>query len=264
MSCLKLFLLSVFGGFLTTAAAHAASYDDLPVKVVLFPFREVVLSARVDGVIAVHQKRNGERFRKGELLLRLDDRHCRNELMKAEAAFLEAKSTAEFSRKVMEDNRKLFRQDMQSELEMRKKELEVTVAESRRTVAEANREEAAMQLDYCSVKAPFEGRVERLFTKEYESVRTGQPLLSILDDDRLLGVMNLPSSLLGTTKPGGKVTIRIKENGQTVSGTIFEIAGRADHRSETFEVKALIDNSGHLLNAGMTGILVDKETAHGK
>ena len=39
------------------------------------------------------------------------------------------------------------------------------------------------------------------------------------------------------------------------SGVVHEIAARADHRSETFEIKALIDNADHILTAGMSGVL---------
>ena len=68
--------------------------------------------------------------------------------------------------------------------------------------------------------------------------------------------MNLPTSKLSGTKIGQTVTVKINETGKAVSGKVFEIAGKADHRSETFEVKVLLDNKDHLMKAGMSGILL--------
>ena len=50
--------------------------------------------------------------------------------------------------------------------------------------------------------------------------------------------------------------IRITENAKTVTGEIYEISPRADHRSETFEIKVLVDNHSHVFKAGMSGVLV--------
>jgi hypothetical protein len=68
--------------------------------------------------------------------------------------------------------------------------------------------------------------------------------------------MNLPTNKLAATYRGQEITIKINETRQSVTGKVFEIAGRADHRSETFEVKVLLNNDTHKMKAGMSGILV--------
>ena len=86
--------------------------------------------------------------------------------------------------------------------------------------------------------------------------RGGQPVLSIIDDNQLLAVLNLPLVSLPKVKIGLPVTIKITENGRMVTGEVYEIASRADHRSETFEIKVKIDNIEHQFKAGMSGILI--------
>ena len=110
-------------------------------------------------------------------------------------------------------------------------------------------------MTYCTLKAPFAGRVEKILTREFETVRNGQPILSIIDDNRLLAVLHLPSADLPKIGLGDPVRLRINETGTVASGVVHEIAARADHRSETFEIKALIDNADHILTAGMSGVL---------
>ena len=113
-----------------------------------------------------------------------------------------------------------------------------------------------LHLQFCVIKAPFDGTVEKLLIREYEMVRSGQPVLSIIDDNQLLAVMNLPTTEMSKIRIGLPVTIRIAENGRTVTGDVYEIASRADHRSETIEIRVRIDNSSHLFKAGMSGVLV--------
>ena len=54
------------------ALAADDAYRALPVKAVLFPMREAVLSSRIDGVIIRYRFAPGERFKEGEPLLELD------------------------------------------------------------------------------------------------------------------------------------------------------------------------------------------------
>ena len=231
-------------------------YNALPVKAVLFPIREATLSTMIDGMIAKYNFRAGERFRKNDVLLTIDDRRYRNELNRADSQIREAELGVKFARQKLEDNERLFKNDLQSELELQKSRFDYDVALERLQAAKVNRDYAALLLQFCVIRAPFQGIVEKLLTREFEMVRNGQPVLSIIDDNQLLAVLNLPSTSLSKVKIGLPVSIRVSENGRTVSGNIYEIASRADHRSETFEIKVLIDNSAHQFKAGMSGVLV--------
>ena len=237
------------------ALAADDAYRALPVKAVLFPMREAVLSSRIDGVIIRYRFAPGERFKEGEPLLELDRQERENQFKRAAAALKEGRGNLDFARKQLEDFSVLFKESLQSELEVKRKELELQIAESRFDTAEAERDNAALQLTYCTLKAPFAGRVEKILTREFETVRNGQPILSIIDDNRLLAVLHLPSADLPKIGLEDPVRLRINETGTVASGVVHEIAARADHRSETFEIKALIDNADHILTAGMSGVL---------
>ena len=71
-----LFLLLAFW----VLPAADMTYDSLPVKVVLFPFREAILSTQIDGVVVKYKFRGGERFKKSDVLLKLDDKKYNNDL----------------------------------------------------------------------------------------------------------------------------------------------------------------------------------------
>ena len=230
--------------------------DSLPVKVVLFPFREAVLSTQIEGTIVSQEFRQGERFKKGDVLVRLDERKYKDELQKAEAAVKEAELNIKFTEQKAKDNQRLFSDGLQSDIEVKRSLFEADLAKVRLNAVLAMLNDARRNLAACTLKAPFDGTVEVLLAKNFETVRNSQPILGIIDDTRLLAVMNLSTSKLATTSRGDPVTVRINETGKEVRGTVFEIAGKADHRSETFEIRALLDNGENKMKAGMSGILV--------
>lgn len=256
----SLFLLLAF---LVLPAADM-TYDSLPVKVVLFPFREAILSSQIDGVVVKYNFRGGERFKKSDVLLTLDDKKYNNDLQRMRSLMKEAELNANYTRQKWEDNKRLFKEDLQSEIEVIKSELDAKVGAERYQTAQINYADALLQLAFCTIRAPFDGTVEKLLTREFETVRSGQPLISIIDDNQLLAVMNLPTAELPKIKIGIPVTFKVHENGKTVTGSVFEIAGRADHRSETIEIKVLIDNAEHHFSAGMSGTLMKVGDGNGK
>lgn len=247
--------LALICGILPLGGAEN-DYNALPVKAVLFPIREATLSTMIDGMIAQYHFRAGERFKKNDVLFRIDDRRYRNELNRAESQIREAALGVRFAKQKLDDNERLFKSDLQSELELQKSRFDHDVAMEREQSAKVSRDYAALLLQFCVIRAPFSGTVEKLLTREFEMVRSGQPVLSIIDDTELLAVLNLPSVSLTKVKIGLPVTVKITENGKTVTGNIYEIASRADHRSETFEIKVKIDNRKHEFKAGMSGILI--------
>ena len=249
---------------LLSLSAAEADYAALPVKVVLFPFREATLSTQIDGVIVKYNFRGGERFKKSDVLLMLDDQKNRIELQRAEALLREAALNVAFMKQKLADNERLYKNDLQSEIEVVRSKFDYSVAVERQQVAAFNRDDAALHLLFCTIRAPFDGTVEKLLTREFETVRNGQPVLSIIDDNQLLAVMNLPSRQLTSAYIGMPVTVRIMENNKVVTGDVYEIASRADHRSETFEIKVRIDNRKHLLKAGMSGVLVKIGAGNGQ
>ncbi len=256
----SLFLLLAF---LVLPAADM-TYDSLPVKVVLFPFREAILSTQIDGVVVKYNFRGGERFKKSDVLLKLDDKKYNNDLQRMRSLMKEAELNANYTRQKWEDNKRLFKEDLQSEIEVIKSELDAKVGAERYQTAQINYADALLQLAFCTIRAPFDGTVEKLLTREFETVRSGQPLISIIDDNQLLAVMNLPTVELPKIKIGIPVTFKVHENGRVVTGSVFEIAGRADHRSETIEIKVLIDNADHHFSAGMSGTLMKVGDGNGK
>ncbi len=210
-------------------------------RVVLFPFREAVIASRMDGVVEKCHFRAGEKFEAHAVLAELDSRRFAIDLKRATEQY-------DFTKKAFDDQKNLYEKNFTSDFEYRKAEHELNNSKNLL-------DEAKLNFTFCTIKAPFTGRVEEILTREYETVRSGQPLLKVIDDNQLLAVMNVPMSDLSKYKMDSPVKISLPDNRLNAVAKVYEIMPRADHRSETIQIKALIDNKDGKYTAGMTGIL---------
>lgn len=243
-----------FAGILsvcTTLLCGAFAYEH-PVKVVLFPYKEAVLVAQVDGTINKYYFRVGQSFKEGDQLLAFDETPYRIELQRVTARREEIRVQLKLAQETYLSQKQLFEQDFQSKLEFQRREAEFEALKARLKSAEADCAEAELRVSYCKRKAPFDGRIEQIMCREHETVRNGQPLFRIIHDKKLLAVMNIPISEL---KPIG-AKLQFVFGGKTVSGSIYEVSPQADHRSGTIEIKALVSNIDSALTCGMTGELL--------
>lgn len=215
------------------------------VKAVLFPFREAVIAARAESTLLPYRFKLGEPFKAGEVLTALDDSRYALEVRRAT-------EQADFARAVFEDRKQLRAKNFTSDYELKKAEFDLSVAES--SLADAK-----LNLSYCIVKAPFAGKLAEIRTQEYETVRPGQPLFRIIDDNRLLAVMNVPLNDVALTTVGNPVVVSVSGMDRKAKGTVYEVAPQADHRTGTVRIRVLIDNGDGKLRAGMTGELIHDE-----
>ncbi|HBC87892.1 MAG TPA: hypothetical protein DCZ94_13130 [Lentisphaeria bacterium] len=261
----SLFVLLVISGF-TFLPFHLSGTEPPPaakeesrgelVKTVLFPFKEAILSSMVETSIRTHKFKEGERFKKGDVLVDLNDDAFKQKLIKAKSACLEAKSGLAFADKNLIRTKDLNKRGLQGLQDVERSELELDIANSKQMFQDANLQLSQQDLDNCYVAAPFSGRVVKKMVQEHEFVRVGQPMLQIIDDNQLLAVMHLPSSERNKIKLGENHSVQIDETGTVHEGAIYEIAGEIDAGSRTFEIKLLIDNKDSSLTAGMTGRLI--------
>ena len=224
--------LFLFGNILLVFANDA-------VKAVLFPYREAVISARVESVLEPWEFRIGESFKKDAVIINLNDRNYALRLQQAEQQM-------DYLNAVYQDKKELRAKNFTSDFELKKAEFEFKQAENDYSLALLN-------FSYCQIKAPFAGKIVEFMTQEYETVRAGQALLRIIDDSFLFAVMNIPQKKL----PQIGSVVKIALDGKVVEGKFYEIAPKADHRTDTVKVRVLIDNSKGQFRAGMTGELIN-------
>ncbi|CAA7623553.1 Membrane-fusion protein (fragment) [Magnetospirillum sp. LM-5] len=198
-----------------------------------------MLSTQINAIIAEMSFRAGDRFRKGDTLVRFD---CAVQ----KAQYQRAQAEVSAARKTLTIKKELLRLSTVSPLD-------VQLAEAEVAKSEADLAQATAITAMCQVKAPFDGRVIEAKAHAHESYSSGQPLLSIVDDTSLEVEVIIPSSWLTWVKAGASFKIKIEENGQTVTGTVSKLGARIDQVSQTIKVYGSLGPRAGTLIPGMTG-----------
>jgi membrane fusion protein, multidrug efflux system len=133
-------------------------------------------------------------------------------------------------------------------------ELEVTVAAAAADKARSQVTLRRSQLAYCSVAAPFRGRVARLRVKSAESVQSGQPLVDLVNATTLKAQIFVPAAWVTWLRPGTPLAITAN-NGQSYQAKVAKLNSRIDGVSQQLELEALIEN-GEGLVPGMIGVAI--------
>lgn len=210
-------------------------------QVFLDPLYRTRLYAEINVPIIKIYKRMGDSFDQDDVLLVFDNRVFEGAHLKAEAALVKAQTE-------LEGKSKLYQDDITSLFELKEAEANVATAKADLLAAKKN-------LDASIIKAPYKGKVVTLYIEEHELPQQGKELIEIVDDEKLIAKLLLPSRLLPKLKKGQKLTIHIKETGEDATAEITRISPVIDPTSSTIKIEAEIDNSEGNLHAGMIGTI---------
>lgn len=204
--------------------------------------QETTLSSQMAGKIRKLSTGLGEAVRKGAHLIEFD---CSEQQAQVEAARAEYRGARETH---------LARLRLQALGAAG--ELEVAVAAAAADKARGQLDVRRAQLAYCTVQAPFSGKVARLRVKAAESVSVGQPLMDLVNTASLKAQMFVPASWTAWLEPGARLTIQIRETGQSFAARVSKLNSRVDGVSQQLELEAEIEKRDGDLLPGMVGYAV--------
>lgn len=235
-------LLLAFGA----AAADAPPAPSVPpagqdarARVLVSALQEATLYSEIAARVARLPVRDGYPFKKGDLLAAFDCSLFQAQMDKAHAALSGAEKT-------LESNRKLAALKSVGELE-------IALAEAEVDKARAELRATRVQVDRCTIRAPYNGRVVELKANEHESVPAGRELLTILDDSSFELELIIPSPWLAWLREGQRFELEMDETGRRYRAKITRIGARIDPVSQSIKVKGAIDGPTEGLLAGMSG-----------
>jgi len=238
------FLLSVNASAQTAATGQILKADPAApatvVRALLVPATESVISSQLSVQIVKIAVEEGQRFKKGTLLVKYECAENRAEAQKARAE-LDAASKTQLS------NERLLQYKAINRLEV-----EISKANVNRAKAQLNLMNARVR--HCSIIAPYAGRVGKLDANLYDTVTVGQPVIEILDDSRLKMELYVPSYWLSWIKKDQEFSVKIDETGKTYPAQVQGLGSRVDPVSQTIAVYAEIAGKHPELLAGMSGV----------
>jgi len=208
---------------------------------------QATLASQVQGRISRLPVKEGQRFKKGALLVALDCSKYEAELASTQAEYRGKK-------KIYENNLRLSEHQAVGHLE-----LEVSQAEAEKSLAAVKA--AQVNVSGCTVRAPFSGRVVKTIVNEHENVFPNDQLISLLDDSQLEIELILPSKSLAWLKIGTAFEYQVDETGRQYPAVVQDIGATVDPASQTLKIKGVFSAKPEHVLAGMSGTALFAEPA---
>lgn len=240
VSCLPAAQANEVDPLLTSSVNEAAQpHRDNQARGILLAVDQATLSSDLPGRIVEMPFREGEAFKKGDLLVRFDCAIYQAQLTASQAAARAAE--AELSQ-----NQQL------AQLKSVGKHA-VSLSAAHLAQAQAESQVYQIQVNRCRITAPFDGQVVKRRAQVYESVAQGSPVLDVVNNHRLEITLLIPSRWLSMLKPGLGFTFTPDETGKPLQAKIARLGARIDESSQTLSLIGTLTHPDPTLMAGMSG-----------
>lgn len=237
--------------------------------------REAEIVVEVSGKVVEKNIEEGQFVRKGDVLLKLDDTEYRVALDEANARLIKAqvefgimlKERGENRIKNLPDLEKLesiyqeklhkfqkgeiplsemdeaFLKYQQALIFSGKAIEEVLAAKSGLTEAFTAYKRAWLNLQRCTIKAPFSGVVGDISVEPFEYINSGQLICKITDLSRLKVEVNVLESDYGKIKPNANALVEIPGTGKSIKGKVIGLSPFMDREKRIG--KAIVEIPGY-------------------
>ena len=213
--------------------------EELISEAVLVPQSKTVISSSRDGKIKKVHFKNGDHFKKGDIIL---EYHCDDIRAELEAVNVERK----FARQKQLTTSRLFNMDLSSKLEVEQSHVEKHQAQAKKKTIET-------RINDCVIRADYDGRVVKRMANDNEYTRTDRVLMEVAAKGRLDIEFLLPSKSLRWVNIDAPITITVSETGRKYAGVIKQIYGEVDPVSQSIQIRAGLDDYQEPLLPGMSG-----------
>jgi len=198
----------------------------------------VDISTKISNIVTAIRFRDGERVKRGQVLVQLDDAQARADVAAAQAAVTESESLY---------NRSLELVHTQALSKSSFDQLEATLKANR-----ARLSAAAARLEDTVIRAPFSGRVGLRRVSVGTLISPGD-VITTLDDTSVIKLdFSVPENFVASLREG--LSIRASAPafpGRTFAGSVSSIDSRVDIATRSVTVRALLANEDGALKAGM-------------
>jgi multidrug efflux system membrane fusion protein len=217
---------------------------------------EVTLRPQIAGQVMDAPSGEGRDVSAGDVIIRLDPRQYDATLKEAEAALSRHKALAEDARKAAEAWRTALANKATSERETQAAEAAAAAADAQVTEDQAAIDTAKLNLEYCTIKAPFSGRLGALMVKPGAVLKANETdLITItqiapIDVGFAMPEQHLPAIRAAMEK--GKVPAQAVIPGvaEPSSGVLSFIDNKVDSMTGAVRLKARFDNADRRLWPG--------------
>ena len=223
----------------------------------ILPIQQASIFSKVNGTIEKNYVNIGSRVSNNQILTLIDTTIYSQNAKQAKANYMQALANSQNSKLNYERNKKLLDQKLVAQQDLDNAKAAYDIALAQQQAAEAVYNNAATQLSYCKITAPFTGTItKRNFDPgSYITATTnaqGSVLFMLMNIDRLKTVVNVPERSVPNLSSVKEVIVTADAiPNKKFSARISKISQAIDLTTRTMAVEIEIDNSGFQLKPGM-------------
>jgi RND family efflux transporter MFP subunit len=199
--------------------------------------RQSTVAAQVAGRIVEMRFDVGDYVKKGEVIVRIDERAAAQALAASEAQVREAQAAFANARAQYERSKQLVQQKFISAAALEKAETDFKQAQARLTAMLAGAGAAATERGFATIVAPYSGVVLARHVELGEMAAPGKPLMTGFDPSGLRVVANVPQAQVAAIQAVSRARVELPAASKWVDAKSIIVAPAADPRTHTTRVR---------------------------
>jgi membrane fusion protein, multidrug efflux system len=194
----------------------------------------------------------GSLVKKGDVLVKLDDRTAALSLREAEASVALAEAQIGLSRSELKRNEPLAKSHAIAEADFLKLKTDLAAKEAQLASVMARRDLAQKSVTDAVVLAPFSGTVAERMVTVGEFIGPGMPVAQLVETSRLKLAVNIPESGVGKVSVNQKVEFTVASfPGQVFEGRLKFLGAAIREATRDLPVEADVANEDGKLKPGL-------------
>ena len=223
---------------LQSAVVEAREIDlTYSAEAVVEAVRQSTVSAQIAGRVVELRFDVGDAVKKGEVIVRIDERAANQAVAASTAQVQEAQATLANARAQYERSQQLAAQKFISAAGLEKAEADYKAAQARVSSLIAGAGQASTERSFATIVAPYSGVVSARHVEVGEMAVPGKPLMTGFDPSSLRVVANLPQAQLPAIESIGKAWVEVPALGRRIEAKQITVVPSADPRTHTTRVR---------------------------
>jgi RND family efflux transporter MFP subunit len=214
---------------------------------------EINLSFRVDGRIVERNVSVGDTVRPGQVIARLDPQNEESTLQSARAQLTAARARQSEARNNFARMKDLVSDNSVSRAAFEQSESALKTADSQVEASQTQVTLAENRLGYTRLVSDVAGVVTVASAEPGEVVGPGRPIVQVAREGSRDAVFDVPARAKDAAVANGQFSVALVSDPKvTATGTIREVAPRADPVTGTFRVRGKLNNPPPAMRLGAT------------
>jgi len=209
------------------------------------------LSTRMMGFVEKIHVDVGEKVRKGQLLISINNADVKAKAAQADANITQAKAAFKNAKKDYERFQNLYEDNSASQKELDDMTARYEMAKAGLEAANQMKNEVNAQFSYANIRAPFNGIITNRFIEEGNMANPGVTLMGVEAPGQFEVTAMVPESEISSIKPNSTVDVVVKSIGKTIKGKVAEISTSAKNTGGQYLVKINLDKTDANILSGM-------------